>query len=498
MRILFFLTLLHLLLSASLLHAQEGLLSTHYTCYDVLSYDLEIQLNAETERIAGTSRIDFRVVRPFSQMNIDLSSSLQVVRVQMNGRPVAFSRSLDTLVLTFPVRLPKGERFRIDINYGGKPGRDYVFGTDLFNKPLISLYHTGLRPSHWWPSKDHPSDAADSIRMSVIYPQELRVVTNGVLRASEDMPGGFRRWTYAFQGPVIPSQPIVQIGDYIRLGEKYRSSESQMDLQYYVLTYREQSAREYLRQVKPILSSLEKSFGSCPSGGQPFVWVEGTDQARQTGPTPTASFIAGADPRMVREIAAIWFGRSIRPAEARDQEVLDAFCAYAELLFIESLQGDKQQATRYLQQQTSPFYRGAGMLHSLRFALNNDIRWFETLAALTREYKNSTISRVDLVTFITLRLGEDYGRWVEQFLYHNRLPVLEYRIVQKGRKLTFAYHWDTDVESFQMPFDIVVNGVSERILPTSEWQSTTRKGLQEGDIQMTTAPGLYELRRVEK
>ncbi|MDX1905797.1 MAG: hypothetical protein SF053_02095 [Bacteroidia bacterium] len=480
--------------------AQPGVrtLSPHYTGYDVRTYNLELKLDADTRRIAGTCRIRLEPVQYLDHLALDLASTLRVVSVRMAFASLGFQHQGDSLVLKFPVRLQPGKQYEIEIIYGGVPGHSGIWQQDLIGHELISLYQAGLSPSAWWPVKDHPSDLADSIRLSIIYPQEMQVVSNGILTGTRQEAGLFLRWDYRFPFMISPSEVELQIGDYVELTETYRTAAAEREIHYYVLAYREAVAREHLQEVKPILTTLERVLGGQQFPAYAFTWIENPVDLDASPEAQAQSPATGPDPLLIRQLAGLWFGKTFRLTTAPgDHQMMDMLRVYAELLYIEQTQS-LDAAVVYLREHRTPDYQGAALLHRIRENMQDDPRWFAMLRDMTSYFKGQQATWLDVVLYISAKTETDYLIWFRQYLLGSYTPVLEYDIVRMKRKLVFSYRWVSDEPAFNLPVNMVVAGEETEITPTTTWQSRTFKGVNEKDLALAPYFGLFEQRKVSR
>jgi aminopeptidase N len=108
------------------------------------------------------------------------------------GAPLGITHASNALNITLPAPVAPGGNIALDINYAGSPHSGgfgyFVFGTRSGDRYAWSLSEPyGAR--NWWPCKDHPSDKADSVRVTITVPSQYRVGSQGVL-ASETINGG--------------------------------------------------------------------------------------------------------------------------------------------------------------------------------------------------------------------------------------------------------------------------------------------------------------------
>jgi aminopeptidase N len=189
--------------------------------FDILDYDLTIELPDTGRAIRGTALLTVRRVASGVQAESD-TLVLDLVRldvsgVTVNGVAVAFARTPET------VRVPlasggRGDTLRVAVSYGGEVRDGLVIRTDSRGRWTAFGDNWPNRARHWIPSIDHPSDKA-TVSWTVRTPPGRLVVANGRQLPLERMRVGYAeprvsRWreerpipTYAM---VIAAAPLVR------------------------------------------------------------------------------------------------------------------------------------------------------------------------------------------------------------------------------------------------------------------------------------------------
>ena len=106
--------------------------------YRVSRYELDLEYKVNINRLAGTATITAVTLASLKTFSLDLSDSLAVSKVSVNGhRPAQFGRSKNKLNVTLSSALPAGAALAITIRYSGTP------------RPIRSLWGSvGFRGTH--------------------------------------------------------------------------------------------------------------------------------------------------------------------------------------------------------------------------------------------------------------------------------------------------------------------------------------------------------------
>ncbi|HEX4814246.1 MAG TPA: M1 family peptidase, partial [Nonomuraea sp.] len=89
--------------------------------YDTGHYDLTLDYEPSSGRLAAAARISARATQALSRFNLDLVDSLTVRSVTVDGRPAAYAQSGSELVITPARHLPRGRDFSVVVRYDGRP-----------------------------------------------------------------------------------------------------------------------------------------------------------------------------------------------------------------------------------------------------------------------------------------------------------------------------------------------------------------------------------------
>ena len=156
--------------------------------FDVTYYHLDLSPDLTASIVAGTVRVEGRVVKSaLAELSLDLATTMAVSAVTLpGGTALPYLHAGDVIRITLPSPVSPGGSVAVDVTYSGTPFvsdfGNFVFGLRAgqpFGWSLSEPY--GAR--EWWPCKDHPSDKADSVRVTVTVPSQYRVGSQGVLES---------------------------------------------------------------------------------------------------------------------------------------------------------------------------------------------------------------------------------------------------------------------------------------------------------------------------
>lgn len=285
---------LYLCANGSAPHAQEapprpikntsgGELLPEEACYDVLHYDLELEVDPEQRRIAGQLRLDAALLTASKELIFDLDESLEIEAVELDGQPVEHVREAEQRVRVPIAKLASGTRFSLTIRYAGVPRRaptppwvgGFTWKKTADGRPFIATSCQGEGADLWWPCKDHPSDKPESMDIAVTVPSGLFCASNGRLVADEPAREGWVRQRWHVSTPISNYAVALNIAPYVELRSEYESTAGdKLPVRFWVLPENEAQGRRFLAQIVEHLAFFERTCGPYPFRADKYGVVE--------------------------------------------------------------------------------------------------------------------------------------------------------------------------------------------------------------------------------
>jgi aminopeptidase N len=527
----------------------RGSLRPERTSFDVTYYELHLEVDPNEREIEGRVDMTYRILQPTERLQIDLFQNLTIDSIKQNGRLLGFSREANAVFINLPNEAapPLGVEghtpplgaggYTMQIWYGGKPvaaknapwDGGFVWSLDHRDRTWVGVACEGDGASLWWPNKDHLSDEPDSMLVSVTVPKRLFVASNGNLREEIELDNGYqKRYDWFVSYPINNYNISLGIGSYVHFDSTYVAFDGEvLALDYYVLDYNEDKARKQFQQVNQMLAAYEHYFGKYPFWEDGFALIETPylGMEHQSGIAYGNKFMRGYlggmipddmdwDFIIIHESGHEYFGNSISVADHAEMWIHESFTTYMESLYVEYRYGEKD-ARRYIGTQRkfirneSPmlgpldvnfddfgssdhYYKGAWMLHTLRYAMNDDPLFFGMLRAFYQDHKISIVNTRQVIDYFSNYAKQDLKPFFEQYLRHPDVPVLEVR--SKGKNI--EYRWRVQAEGFNMPVGVMIGKEPVRLQPTDKWQ-TMGKGFAPQDVSIDESRFLVDIEVVD-
>ena len=473
--------------------------------FDVQKYHLKLKVEPEKQFISGSNTISFIADDDLSTIQIDLFENMKVDSILQNNQTLAYNRKHNAVFIDLKETVRANEKGEIQFYYSGKPivaknapwDGGFVWDTDKNGDPWIGVAVQGTGASLWYPNKDHQSDEPEEVQLDIAVPNGLMNVSNGQFLGEKDLGNGFTQWSWKTVNPINNYNVMINIANY----EHFSDSYGDLDLDYYVLPYNLEKAKEQFKEVKPMMDCFYEKFGEYPFVEDGFKLIETPylgmehQSAVAYGNEYEMGYLGNDlsgtgiglkwDYIIIHESGHEWYGNSITAKDIADMWIHEGFTSYSEAVYVECRWG-KEQALEYLQGTRrglgnnatiigdygvnsegsgDMYFKGANLLNTIRSIYDNDELWWKTLKYYTETYKHQIIDTETTENFFDEATGVDLQPIFDQYLRHTDLPKLQFR---KKEGKTQA-RWIADVEDFKMPVDIFIDGKEVRITPTDEW-----------------------------
>jgi len=509
-------------------------LEPEQAAFDATYYDLAVAVDIESRTIDGTLLMEARVVQPTAAILLDLDAPLSVSRVEevayVAGTddeitlPRAFERTGNRLRIRLGRTAQPGEGLRLRIAYGGAPrvaprppwDGGFTWSETADGTPWVAVSCQIQGADLWWPVKDHPSDEADSVRVALRVPSDLRAISNGVWEGRTDHGDGTATERWFVSTPINNYGVSFGIGPYQTVEETYESPAGYTaDVPFFVIPERVDDARRQMPSLLADLEFLERTFGPYAWRGDgykilhtPYLGMEHQSLVAYGSDFEDNAF--GFDWLHFHELAHEWWANLGTAPDWRDFWIHESFASYSEALRAEDIAlraGGDADATYLAFMQTKRSHRnaipvaprqtrttqqmyalpdgssngdiyvkGAWVLHSLRYLIDDDARFLaamrsllypsEAHEAVTDGRQARWVSTDDVLTAFSRAARRDLSGVFEVYLRQPEPPRL--RTDRDGGTLTLTWVVPEAAAGavFDVPVEVSVDGVTQRVAMT--------------------------------
>ena len=480
-----------------------GVLVPEQACYDVLHYDLTLEVDPERKAVEGSLELTAKAVQPLKRIALDLSNELQVRGVAMDGKDPRFEHVDGRIWIDLPKEVGAGATFKVKVAYGGNPRvartppwvGGFTWAKTKSGAHWVATSCQGEGADLWWPCKDHPSDKPAGMDLRITVPKGLLVAANGTLqeRKVEDAKERFH-WKVA--SPVSNYCIALNIAPYVEIRDTYQSVDgTKVPFVLYVLPESEERARPFAKQFLAHLNWFERTLGPYPFRHEKYGVVE-TPHLGMEHQTIIAYGNGWRDEDYDwlhhHELAHEWWGNLVTCSDWKDMWIHEGFGTYVQAWYLEELRGPegyRREVRKWRAMNRTPvaprtptdsqkiyfgsgsndiYYKGALVLHTLRWQLGDD-RFRECLRRFCYPVEGvwptdgTQVRLVDSDDFTSLCskvAGADMQWFFDVYIHQPGLP----RLVHEVKDGVLELRWETPGDlPFSLAVPVEVGGKVQRV-----------------------------------
>lgn len=461
--------------------------------YDVHYYGLDINLNNISTTISGTVEIQ-ATARVFTDSVLfELFQSLTIQEVFLNGISVPFSRNLSAVKVK--TNANAGTNFKLLIQYSGTPptaqtnplggsGLTNDFSPSWGNQVTWSLSEP-FSAYEWWPCKQSLTDKADSCSVKITVPNACKAGSNGRLENVVPLGNGTTRYEWKHRHPIDYYLISVAVAKYVEYNvyANPAGSTGPVLIQNYI--YDNPQTLPYFQadidETADFLELYASLFGPYPFQDEKYGHCMAPISGGMEHQTMTTQGFFEKK-LTTHELCHQWWGDNVTCASWADIWINEGFASYGEYLMLENLYPG-QQVQHMTDVHTSvmsavdgsvyvldslnegrifdgrlSYDKGAGIIHTLRYLVNDDNLFFSTLRQFQSAYKDSTATGIDLRIFFSNSTGINLNAFFDEWYFGEGFPTYSARWNNVGTDLLLELTHTTSMPSvtptFTNPIDV--------------------------------------------
>ena len=485
---------------------------------DYLKLDLKIEANDRT--ISGSALLRVIAKQPMDSFICELKPTMIIDSLFINGIKVTtFTRANDHVFVQLAPALPPVAVINALFYYHGTASASGVFAGTVATSGLI--YTASLSESYqareWFPIKQILKDKIDSADIWITTSATNLAGSNGVLQSVVDLPSSKKQFRWKTRYPMAYYLPSFAVGNHMEYRNYAKPAAIAPDsilIQHFVV-----NNPTYFNSVKPNLDktpafvdTLSVLFGLYPFHTEKYGHAHagiGGGMEHQTMSTMN-SF---GNTLIAHELGHQWFGDNVTCATWNHIWLNEGFASYSEVLLMEKLPALFSPTTaqgHMLTYHTNTmsvaggsvfvpdasiydegrifslrlsYHKGAAILHNLRFEMQDDTKFFQTLQTFQQIYKDSVATANDFRDVAQSVTGKNFTDFFNQWYYGEGYPTFNVIYSRLGDSMVLQVNQTVSVPAVT-PF---FKGLYEFTIATQQGDTTVR-------VNMTTNDQVFKFR----
>ncbi|NBU45995.1 MAG: T9SS C-terminal target domain-containing protein [Flavobacteriales bacterium] len=464
--------------------------------YDVVFYGLDLAMTNTSTYLSGTVRIDAKAKLNLDSALFELFPTLVISEIRLNGSPTSFSRS-GTAVKAF-VGANAGQTFSLEIDYSGNPptaqtnplgGSGITAGSSpSWGNKVVWTLSEPFSAMEWFPCKQSLTDKADSSFCSITVPDTLMAGANGKLVSIDTLGNGFLTFNWEHRHPIdyyLISTAVAKYVDYSFFVTP-TGAPNPILVQNYIYN-NPQTLTNFINDINETGDFIElfyEKYGPYPFEDEKYGHCMAPISGGMEHQTMTTQGFF--EKKLTsHELAHQWWGNNVTCASWCDIWLNEGFASYSEYLMLENLYpADKDQhmldVHDNVKTQTGgsvwvldslnesrifsgrlTYDKGAAIIHTMRFMLNDDSLFFEVLKDFQQSFKDSVAHGIDFRNKLNELSSIDFTEMFEQWYFGEGFPTYSLKWNQQGNDVIVQVNHTTSEPAitpiFTNPIEIKFN-----------------------------------------
>ena len=419
--------------------------------YDVHYYFLDLNMTNTATTLSGSAEMHAHARESLDSALMEFYPSFNISSITVDGAPVMYSRV--NTALKIPVNKNTGENFVIKVTYDGTPptaasnplgggGMTHASSPSWGNQATWSLSESFVA-YEWFPVKQSLKDKADSSAVWITVPNACKAGSNGLLQQVVDLGNGTHRFEWKNNHMIDYYLISVAVAQYVEYNVTANPVGSGPVLVQNYIYDNPQCLPHFQADIDATADFIElyaQLYGPYPFADQKYGHCMAPISGGMEHQTMTTQGYFGLG-LTDHELGHQWFGDHVTCNSWAEIWVNEGFASYSEHLTLEYLHpGDEVQNMQHRHSNIMSqaggsvwvedslhdasifdsrlvYDKGAAIIHTLRFLINDDTLFFNALKQYQILYADSTASGLDFIQVVEDVTGMDFSAFMNEWYF---------------------------------------------------------------------------------
>ena len=459
--------------------------------YDVHYYALDLAMTNLNTSISGTGEIHGTARENLDSVLFELFDTYTISQIRLNGVPTLYSRVGSAIKV--PVNITTGVNFAIAIDYNGTPptGATTPFGGSGMSNASSPTWGNQVTWSlsepfsayEWWPCKQSLKDKADSSSVKVTVPSNCMAGSNGLLEAIVDLGNGTKRFEWKHRHAIDYYLISLSVAKYVEYNVFANPAGALNPILIQNFIYDNPATlpnfQNDIDETVDFLELFSDLFGMYPFADEKYGHCMAPLSGGMEHQTMTTQgfFNKGLTSH---ELGHQWWGDNATCASWADIWVNEGFASYCEYLMLEDMypaekDADMQDRHDNVMSQNGgsvwvldslnenrifsgrlTYDKGASIIHTFRFILNNDVQFFQALKNLQIDFADSVLIGLDVKDALEGTSGLNLTDAFQEWYFGQGFPTYSARWNKIGTDvlLEITHSTSSSTPTFTNPLEV--------------------------------------------